>query len=73
MHPVLAAALANPRMPRPYGADHGDNLFGQAYDHYLATDYYMRRGWRALGSNRNPHGSEAEHIAAGYVKPETLH
>jgi hypothetical protein len=75
MHPVLAAALANPRMPRPYGADRADNLFGRAFgdDYGMATDRIIRQTTVRVFGFENEPASEAEHLAAGYVKPETLH
>lgn len=66
MHPLLARAIKAPRMPRPYGAGHDDNLFGQAYDGYIATDRYIKRNIASFGNFQNKRGSAAELIAAGY-------
>lgn len=43
MHPVLKAAIDRPRLPRPYGAGHEDNLFGQGFGEIQPVDVFMKR------------------------------
>jgi hypothetical protein len=74
MHPVLAAALANPRMPRPYGADRADHRVGRySYDDNAKMDVVTfmksRPGW---GSHPDlAAADEVDRLA--YDSRETLH
>lgn len=42
MHPVLKAALDNPRMPGAYGSDPGDIGYNNHNSGGVAVDTYMR-------------------------------
>jgi hypothetical protein len=52
VHPVLKAAIDRPRMPRPYGSGHEDNLFGRSWG-IVPVDAFMKQHSRVEHANDN--------------------
>jgi hypothetical protein len=53
MHPVLKAAIENPRMPRPYGFDREDRGWGFDVT-CIPVDVYMRKHQHRTGTDFKP-------------------